>query len=347
MALALCGLTLAGTILAGAAGTAHGEGQVDVTKDCSITFQLDTEVAGYTNAQQEVMAYLQANPEKKLEIRLHPVAAMTEAGGFTLMGAFKGNAGLAGIEKVGAQTKAAEWEVFAKAALDAVRGGAAVADSKTLNLGYNDFGAGGYKVEHLSPGLYLVDIQPLETDTVGYVFTPYLAAVPGYDADGSYLYNIVSGLKPSRDGRAGDLCIVKELPECRVEVAGTTFVFEVTARIGGNIVFNDVYSMVFEEHGTQQLYVTGIPADAEVTVEEVYSGGPYVVNGDALKSVEMVANGTAYVNFRNDYDNDAPRPGLSAVNHMTVEKGTNNAMTLHWEQLDSSTGRVNGRIAGN
>lgn len=319
-ALLLCAATAISMIAAGMAGYALGE-----EREASITFRVGDSMIG---DHKDLMDYMAANPGSKLEAALYQVAGFGADGRYALTGDFAQARGLEGIPGVDKDTKAGDWEAYATAAKNALRG--TDIQGTRFAMSGSDLRA-GHKVGGLAPGLYLLDIKEFKAGDHAYAFTPYLIAAPGYNADGTRNYDVEAGLKPERVDLYGKLVIRKNLPECRQDGDGSTFVFEVIARRDGETVFDDIYSMVFSEHGTKELVIENLPADAEITVKELYSGSCYHAEVTE-QDTRVPAEGTATVEFRNIYDPDAPRNGASAVNKFTIgEDGK-----LAWTKLDES-----------
>lgn len=151
-----------------------------------------------------------------------------------------------------------------------------------------------------------------------YAFTPQLLALPAKEAyEGEintanprpWVYGAEVYLKSGRSPRYGALEIVKTLRSYEA-VEGTiepvTFVFRVVGRLDGEIVYNEVDSITFTEEGSGRTRLEGIPATAEVTVTEEYSGVSYTQtvppnNGSVVQII--AADGTAEAEFENVYDN--------------------------------------------
>ena len=74
-----------------------------------------------------------------------------------------------------------------------------------------------------------------------------------------------------------------------------------------------------------------IPAGAQVTVTEVYSGSSYQVVGDNVATTVISAEDPAEVSFVNTYD-DENNGGSSIVNHFDYTEGT-----WTWTQQTDST----------
>lgn len=331
MAALLCAVMAFGILAAAAAGIAYAA-EVDTSRTGSITFRMDATPSDYATAVNDLRDWLRSHPDDGLDIRLHRVASVDSGRKYTLTEAFKDVKGLEGISAVSAGTKASDWEAFAMAAMKAAGNRT---PEKSGKAGYASLDA-GFQASGLALGIYLVEVMDFNAGDDMFSFTPFLIAVPGYGTDGGSLYDIEAGLKPGKADRTGSLIIRKLLPECRAENSGSTFVFEVTAEKDGKTVYNDVHSIVFTEHGTKEVRIDGIPAGAAVTVREVYSGSCYKAESDAAQTAVIEADRTQTVSFRNLYDDDAPRNGASAVNHITVGKDDAGTTSLTWEKLPYS-----------
>lgn len=327
LAALLCAVVLIGLVATSIAGIAYAS-EVDTGRTGSVTFRLDQTPSDYNTAINDLRAWLQSHPDSGLEIRLHHVADVDGGGAYAGTPDFTG---LKGLGDIGPDTKAAEWEALAA---EAMKLAAKRTPEKTGTAGYADL-TGGMLFEHLPLGLYLVDVADLNAGNDSYSFVPYLVVVPGFDAGGGRLYDVEAGLKPMKSDRTGSLVIRKALPECRVENYGSTFVFEVKAVKNDKVVYNDVHSIVFKEHGVKELRIDGIPAGSTVTVTEVYSGSCYEAD-QPEKTVTVQPDEAAAAEFRNTYDDGAPRNGASAVNRMTAGKNDGGAMTLEWERQAAS-----------
>lgn len=151
-----------------------------------------------------------------------------------------------------------------------------------------------------------------------YAFTPQLIALP---AKGEYegeintanprpwVYGAEIYLKSGRAPRYGALEIIKTLRSYEtVEgiIEPVTFVFRVVGRLDGEVVYNEVDSITFTEEGSSRTRLEGIPATAEVTVTEEYSGLSYTQtippNNGSVSDV-IVADEVIEARFENVYDN--------------------------------------------
>lgn len=161
------------------------------------------------------------------------------------------------------------------------------------------------------------------SDRYEYVYSPELVSLPGKEGDntagnnGAWLYNLSVNLKPQQSLRYGSLEIVKTLLSYEVKDPAT-FIFEVTAVLGGDTVFRDNVSLTFAQGDSSNeksvLLENRIPVGAEVTVEEVYSGAVYELTSSPTQTAVIEANDIVSVAFTNDY-NETNRGGGSVTNH--------------------------------
>lgn len=170
----------------------------------------------------------------------------------------------------------------------------------------------------LDLGLYLVVLDTVKSPKYEYSFTPMIVSLPWseyqYVGDGGsdvWQYDREAVLKPAQIRRYGDIKIIKTLDTYNAAQGDVTFVFDVTAKDGDEVVYSNVVSATFSAAGTQELLVSHIPAEAIVTVREVYSGAncQIVVSDDEAKSVIAVDEAGAPVSFTfvNRYDEEAKR----------------------------------------
>ncbi len=148
-----------------------------------------------------------------------------------------------------------------------------------------------------------------------YAFLPQLVSLPAKPADengvigtanpGDWEFDLTVNLKPEQISRYGSLEIVKTLSQ--YETMGgvqesATFVFEVTGRLGGETVYSNVESINFTSAGQQSVILDRIPAGAEVTVREVYSGSSYELTVPGDRTATIAAETIVSVEFENEYD---------------------------------------------
>ena len=191
-------------------------------------------------------------------------------------------------------------------------------------------------VQGLAQGMYLVWVMPVYTDEYQYTFLPYLVSLPNNSYDASipdsrdeWDYGPSVGLKPRQNIRYGSLKIRKRLDSYQESLGEAMFVFRVEARKDLNhdgekeIVYSNVVGLEFDASGQKEAVVEHLPVGAEVTVEEVYSGSAYSLEGESvLRTTAIQAeNGEgepAAVEFTNVYDNRTVY-GTGAINHFTYD----------------------------
>ncbi len=153
-----------------------------------------------------------------------------------------------------------------------------------------------------------------------YAFLPQLIALPTKAADasgvintanpGPWLYTATTIPKVEEKDRYGRLQITKTLSEYETEAGiakpePTTFVFEITATLDGEQVFHTFESISFTAGGTESVTIDHIPATADVTVTEVYTGSSYEISGPAVRDgITITADDVADAPFTNVYNGD-------------------------------------------
>lgn len=185
----------------------------------------------------------------------------------------------------------------------------------------------GGEIELPEKGLYLLVPQSVATARWDYTFSPILLAMPSFDQTTSSLsYAFDVTMKPLRESRLTGIVISKTLQSYNATLGPTTFLFEVKATVDGEVVYSNVAGLTFSGTGTQSTTVEGIPAGADVTVTEVYSGTSYTPVGGRvsveIEDLPMPEDGGTYtrVPFTNDYNN--LRVPDSAVTNTFVYNGT-------------------------
>ena len=148
-----------------------------------------------------------------------------------------------------------------------------------------------------------------------YAFLPQLVSLPTKEADangvintanpGDWIFEASVNLKPERLDRYGSLEIVKTLSE--YETMGgvqesATFVFEVTGMLDDQVVYSNVESITFTAAGQERVVLDRIPAMAQVTVREVYSGSSYQLTVPGDRTATIAADDVVSVEFENEYD---------------------------------------------
>ena len=201
------------------------------------------------------------------------------------------------------------------------------------------------------------------SDSYTFTYSPQLIALPARDsASGGWDYEYEMEPKFGLGERFAALAIEKTL-ESYLTGEDAAFVFLVEARMpdkdgtGNRVVYSDVVSLTFEGAGQQSVLLADkfteedagrytrlkkarIPAGAQVTVTEVYSGSVYrpsdgvtVWAVDALRNVRPGQAGFEESNlasFRNTYDGTG-RHGSAITNHFEyIDDGE--GMTWNWTQ---------------
>lgn len=263
-----------------------------------------------------------------VEIKLYKVADINVQGEYKAVGAFQSM----DFSDVSSETLAAEWEEKAMSAKALVT--ETMEETEVLTLKN-----GTAVASNLETGLYLVDAQQTLSDTYQYDFKPYLISLPNnyyYSTQNDdWVYDLVGsnaiGLKPEKTDRFGDLVIEKTLDVYNETIGGATFVFQVEAfkeDIDTGVkkqVYSDVVSMTFKAPGTDRIVIKDLPAGAEVTVTEVYTGASYELTTDASKVVTIITNGLdgapATTAFTNTY-NQEMNGGNGIVNSFIYDSET-------------------------
>lgn len=148
-----------------------------------------------------------------------------------------------------------------------------------------------------------------------YAFLPQLVSLPSKEADengvintanpGDWIFDMAVNMKPERLDRYGSLEIIKTLSE--YETMGgvqesATFVFEVTGTLNDETVYSNVESITFTAAGQESVTLDRIPAMAQVTVREVYSGSSYQLTVPGDRTAVIAADNVVSVEFENEYD---------------------------------------------
>ncbi len=194
---------------------------------------------------------------------------------------------------------------------------------------------GAGTAQGLAQGMYLVWVMPVYTESYQYTFLPYLVSLPNNSYDPSapvsvdeWDYDPAVGLKPRQDIRYGSLKIQKTLEAYNASLGEAMFVFQVEARKDldhdgeKEVIYSNVVGLEFGVAGQKEVVIGHIPAGAEVTVEEIYSGSAYTLLGtENVKKTTVIrpegsGGGPALVGFTNTYD-DRTTYGTGAVNRFS------------------------------
>lgn len=279
-------LTLAGLKLP----SAYAALPVDLSQKGSIEFKLAKNVYPEpANPDEERADYNEELYKLPMTVKLYQVADITETGAYKAKDAYT----TLGVDQVNSETKTEEWTAMAATAAELAAG--TTEDYRAVKAKDSD----SVKLElPMELGLYLVLVDDVVTDSYIYSFNPYLISVPnnyvystGSDA---WVYNLTGdnavGLKPERQERLGDLEIVKDLIGYNASLGGAYFVYEVSVPNPDGTTTSNVYKLSFTDTGSRSLTITDLPAGAEVTVTEVYTGASYSLTTDATQKPTITAN---------------------------------------------------------
>lgn len=299
--------------------TVQAAAGIETDRVCSVSFVLDGDI-------EEEFIELKSLP---VSVKLYRVAEVDASGRYT---ALKGYEEL-GLDKISSETTAADWEVMGKKASETAKELQAEPDAE------NTLENGAGRIEGLAVGMYLVEADAIRSQEYEYKFTPYLLSLPNnyYSAGGSdeWVYDVTAGLKPGKEALLGSLVIDKTLSSYNSTLGPATFVFKVEAEKDHEILYSNVVSLVFDGTGTKSLTIDKLPAGAQVTVTEVYSGASYKLTTEPSHTVTILTEGAegspVHVSFGNAY-NGQLNGGASVVNRFTNEEGV-----WDWQpQTDSS-----------
>ena len=295
---------------------------VGVKTDEKCTIQIDLRNNGYRELIGE-----EALP---VEIELYKVADIDVSGKFTPLSAYDA----LDFSVIDSDTTAEGWNELAVGAKTEIEADEITADA----AGSTEYGQ--MTIDNLETGLYLVDVRQVVSDNYVYDFSPFLVSLPNnyyYSTqDDTWIYDLTgeNALQPKieRTDRYGDLIINKLLDTYNETIGGATFVFQIEASktdidaVEGaadktKVVYSDVVSMTFDGTGTDSITIKDLPAGAEVTVTEIYSGASYKVTTDAAKTVKILAEDAVNVDFENTYDGRL-NGGSGVVNSFTYDGET-------------------------
>lgn len=194
-----------------------------------------------------------------------------------------------------------------------------------------------------------------ETAEWEYTFLPQLVSLPTKGSlrtaqdGGDWQYAADLTLKPEREHRMAEIQIAKTLQRY---VAGdaATFVFQIEADYTKNDanehVYSGVYAFQFDGAETQTSEAIEIPAGADVTVTEVYSGSRYTLVAPAsgvvtLSDIQVSGNGSAAntAAFTNTFDISEPGSGNSGSGITNTFTFTSDDAGEHWAWNDPAPAR--------
>ena len=329
----LAGACMTGAVTSGAAPA----DPVDLEAECSLTVRpVDLTIP-------EKQEYWEDMQNAHIVLDLYKVAGAGKVGGYDTY-TFVPEPGYSldiSDYSVLQELTAEDWEDLAqKAAETALQDGKALETGEASETGtsFDSLSAGLYLVvargDDLEPSAYtkMMKQEVPEGETgepeeklvtiansarYEYAFTPQLIALPTkgeYEGEIStanplpWVYGAEVFLKSGRNPRYGSLEIVKTLRNYE-SVEGTiepvTFIFRVVGMLDGEEVYNEVDSITFSEEGNGRTRLEGIPATAQVTVTEEYSGISYtqvIPPDNGSQSAVIVADADNSVTFENVYN---------------------------------------------
>lgn len=314
----LAGLAAVALLVAGVKiPSLYAANAIEADRDCSLTVNVE-------NATD----YGEDLANASIDVKIYKIADMAQTGAFTSTEDF---ADLK-IEDI-----ASGEENWPQTAQDAVK----IVEDKQLEADGEftvENGTGMWK--NLSYGLYLVEASDADTDDYTYKFNPYIISLPDnlyYQTkdvkDDAWIYDVTAGLKPERENRYGSLKIVKTLQEFNASLNEATFVFSVEGKDkDGNVIYSNVASTTFDGAGTKEAILDKIPAGAELTITEIYSGASYKLTSDEIQTGTVVADETIEADFSNTYNNEL-KPGYGVTNHFDYSEEDG----WKWSQMKDNT----------
>lgn len=302
--------------------TAQAAVGINTETVCSVSFELDGEMENEFSELKEL----------SVPVKLYKVAEVDVSGVYTALEGY----GELGLENINDQTTAAEWEEMGRKASEAAKSLAVQPTAET------QMQEGKGAIGNLKVGMYLVEADTVRSAEYEYKFTPYLLSLPnnyyGSTGDDTWVYDVTTGLKPGKENRLGSLQINKNLDAYNSTLGNASFVFQVEGEKDNEVVYSNVVSLVFNGPGTKSVVISDLPAGADFTVTEIYSGASYkpVEGTSTTGSAQIVAEQAVEVTFDNTYSGQL-NGGASVVNQFTVsEEGI-----WDWQQQTDSSGNQN------
>ena len=273
----LAGILVAAICAAGVKTPLFAAPAIQTDKKSSLTIQVE-----------DTTIYGEDIQKAQIQVKIYKIADVLKTGAFVSTEDFKDLK----IEEI-----AAGQEDWAKTAAEAEQ---IVEERQPKETGELTVEQGTGSVKDLENGLYLVAAQDTSTDLYTYRFSPYIISLPDNlysqtkdTKDDAWIYDVTAGLKPERQDRYGSVKIVKTVKEFNASLGQATFVFSVEGvDAEGNVVYSNVASTTFDQAGTKEAVLDGIPAGTKLTVTEVYSGASYTLISEPSKTGTIVADET-------------------------------------------------------
>lgn len=198
----------------------------------------------------------------------------------------------------------------------------------TITISRPDKSSGSVEIAN-GAGIYLYVIDAFISGRYEYSFTPYILYAPTSTyiqtgtGDDEWDYNSEFVIKSEAEEKFGNLKITKTVDQFNLSLGTASFVYQVVATIGDEVVLDNVYMLSLEESGENSRVIEGIPASANVTVTEVYTGASYEpVSDDVVDGLVILADETVTAEFENTYDNSLIVGGIGVENQFVNEDGT-------------------------
>ncbi len=285
---------------------------VKTEEKCAI--QVDLRESGHVE--------LAGEGDLSIDVLLYKVADIDVSGNYKPLPAYS----TLDFSVISSETTQEMWSFLADGAKKLVQ------ENEIVATGTGATQCGVITITDLETGLYLVDVPQVVSDNYIYNFASFLVSLPNnyyyHTGDDTWVYELVGekaiNLKVEKLDRYGDLVINKVLDAYNATLGGATFVFQIEATKVDvdtketEVVYSDVVSMTFDGTGKDSVVIRDIPAGAEVTVTEVYSGASYKVTTDAVQTGMIVAEDIISFEFENTYD-DRLNGGGGIVNIFTYD----------------------------
>lgn len=285
---------------------------IDTAAKCSLTLTVPSDSAYYKDTAKPAIT-----------AKIYKVASVSAARDFTAIGDYGVD-----IPTLVKQNDTDAWAAAAVTAAGTLSDKTAVAEVP-LKAGAGTTVISG-KAENLETGMYLVEMDSVNSPEYTYSFTPYFISLPnnlyystGKTTDDKWIYDAASDIKIGQEQRFGSLEIVKTLDTYNSTFGKTTFVFRIEGTRNG-ATYSNVVSIDFTAAGQQTQKIDNLPAGMDVTVTEVYSGASYKLTTDETKTVKIIADGEegapVKAEFTNTYSNET-KHGYGVANHFNYNDG--------------------------
>lgn len=121
--------------------------------------------------------------------------------------------------------------------------------------------------------------------------------------------------------RTGTLEIVNTLNNYNPDMGIASFIFEIKATYEGQEVYSNLVRMNFENSGTKNIIIEGIPINKLVSVQEIYASGAYDCTSGIANLYTQANNHT--IHYTNEYNNKDFQSTIAVMNFEYSEDGWN------------------------